>query len=106
MLLFGQNLLVMIFIGQFRPMIDRKSNNLEVFNEFIIGWCTIIFFAFTQFVSNPFTKYEAGWFSVSFVSILVLVNVLMMIATTCIGLNIYRKKYYDLLKMKKENFVI
>ena len=97
-----QNLLILIFIGQFKPMADRKSNYQEIFNEFMICLCTIILLAFTQFVDNPFTKFAAGWISVLLFLVLIVVNVFVIVLTNCLGLKKYRIRYYNLLKMKKD----
>ena len=103
MLLIGQNLMCMIFIGQNRPMNDRLLNRFEMLNEFLICQCTIILVSFTQFISNPVTKFTAGWISISMFATLLLLNSGYIIIKSCSRINLYRRKYYKLCcyKIKK-----
>ena len=98
MLLMGQNAMSIIYVGLYKPMKRRNENYLELYNEYIIGYCTIILIAFTQFVYDPYSKFFAGWISVVFFLMLIVVNVFSMMFTTCHSLNVVRRKYYKRLQ--------
>ena len=103
------NFLILIFIGQYRPMVDRFNNWVELIYEYFIGLSTIVLVSFTQFVSNPQTRYTAGWISLGIFSSHVLfavsINLFqilyilgMYIKRTCIKYN----KWYRLYEQKKK----
>jgi hypothetical protein len=54
-------LLVVIYLGYFRPYTTQKQNNLELFNEICILAASYHLIIFTDFVDDLDIKYQAGW---------------------------------------------
>jgi len=46
------NLIMQVFLGNFRPLITRKMNKMEIYNDLIVYIVTFHFFLFTDFVPD------------------------------------------------------
>ena len=90
----------MIYVGKYKPFSGKYENYLELFNEYIVGVCTIIMVSFTQFVKDPFSKFYAGWMSVLYFLLLIFVNVIGIVLTSCLSFNKFRKQKYKKFKNK------
>jgi hypothetical protein len=84
-----------IYIGNYRPLITRQQNRLEIFNEMIVMMSTYTMFCYTDHNPNLNWQYRVGWFSVGLVCLSIAVNVCLMF------LVITRNSYLVLVKVKR-----
>ena len=59
------NLIVMIYIGNQKPFMDRNLNIIENINEFIIGLLGIIYVVFSEYCPEENVQYGYGWLFLS-----------------------------------------
>ena len=46
------NLAIIMYTSFYRPLMSRFNNNLEIFNEYLIGVATISVVCFTDYISD------------------------------------------------------
>ena len=73
------NLIIHIFIGLIRPFRDNKKNRLEVLNEFLIVQSTIMYFCFTDWLTDTSDQQYMGYGLLFYVFLLIFVNILVVI---------------------------
>lgn len=56
------NIVNLIYIIKAKPLESKGRNQLEIFNELCIIVMTSSLFVFTDFVEDPYIKYNCGWF--------------------------------------------
>ena len=57
------NLFMTIYLGMYMPMLDRKTNRIEIMNELFVIAATYNVMFFTEFVTDPETRFLTGyWF--------------------------------------------
>lgn len=64
----------MIWVGNNKPFVVMKRNKLELLNEFLIDMITINLFVYTDFVLDPYVKYDVAWASVNLFMLLIFIN--------------------------------
>ena len=91
----GLNILILIYVGSFKPMKSRRINKFELTNEYLVGICTINLVSFTQRIQIPRMRYNAGWVSVLMLMFLILINgVNTLYVSACVLIK--HLKYYKL----------
>jgi len=65
---------------------------LFLVNEYFYFACVVYTFAFTNYTPDPDSRFQIGWFYLSFLSIILLVNVVVMVFDTVQGLILYCKR--------------
>ena len=68
------NLAAVVYIGYMKPFIDRKKNNIELFNEGLVYQMTIMLTVFTDHCPDPEMRYNIGWLCILCVVSNVLIN--------------------------------
>ena len=63
----------LIFLGLIKPYYIKKTNDLELFSEFMIGLITIMLITFTDYVSSPYGKFDSGWGYILLFSLLIII---------------------------------
>lgn len=51
------NLMALIYVGSFSPLISKPRNRLEMYNEFCICIISFVFMSFTNVILNEDTKW-------------------------------------------------
>ena len=68
------NLLLTIYQGQFKPFIQKKSNRIELSNEFFMSLASYQVIFFTDMVEDLHVRYKYGWALIIIVSISIVSN--------------------------------
>lgn len=85
-------------------MEDRETNKLEMINELFVCFCTIMFVSFTDFVDDPFTKYEAGWYSIGLFLVFLVINTAVVLRDSFKHANLVRMKYTNIISFHYDKF--
>ena len=80
----------MIYIGLARPFKSMRENDNELFIEFLICLLTTLYFTFTQFLGDPFVKYQIGW---------VYILLFILVILNKMGIVVYKSLRRILLKL-------
>jgi hypothetical protein len=72
--MFYLNLIMMIYIGNSRPFVTRRDNNIEFINEIFIWMSTMHIILFTEFVKDEEVRYMCGWSMLAVISCCMLFN--------------------------------
>ena len=68
-----------IYQGWVKPFKGKKRNKLEFTNETLILINTYFLFMYSDFVYSPDVRYQMGWVNLTFLGLMLLINVGMMI---------------------------
>ena len=71
-------LLVMIHIGEVRPLLWRYENRLEIYNSFTILCLTYCLLCYTNFVSDAHARYQMGFAMIFLTSQNILINIFLL----------------------------
>ena len=94
----------MIYIGLARPFKAKRENDNELIIEFFICLLTTIYFTFTQFLNDPFVKYEMGWVY-TLLFILVILNKMGIVVYNSLRRLFLKLRYFkDLACLKIDNY--
>jgi len=55
------NIFIFVYFGNVRPLIGRRSNRQEIFNEYCLLLISVILFCFSDFVVEEEAKYLMGF---------------------------------------------
>jgi len=67
-----------MYIGLCKPYVSRVKNNLEYFNEAMIGIITFYFFFYTEWIDSEEMKFNLGWILIIFVFALIIINLVFV----------------------------
>lgn len=67
---------------------------MERFNEFLIQFCTVCLFFFSDYIPSPETQYTYGMVIIAAMAILMLSNLFMVFKVAASTLALVAKKYY------------
>ena len=82
LILFYTNLFMSCYKGYFKPLIGRKQNQIELFNEFMISCISYFLVLYTEMVDSESDKYFYGWIQVALVSFTFLINLFLIFFVT------------------------
>ena len=82
-------------------------NKNELISEYLILTYTTMMLTFTEFASDPFAKYDAGWAQVIIASILIVFNMVVVFIKNYKGARRYPVKYYRIIHhyLEKKNII-
>jgi hypothetical protein len=72
------SLFYLIFLINIRPYDSFLSNILEIYNEITLLLCSFCCYIFSDFVTDIDSRYSAGWYFVSFASVNILINLVLI----------------------------
>ena len=89
----------MVYTAAIKPMASRFDNRVEMANEFLICYLTWLSVNFSDLMMNQFDIYAIGWKYIFVFCLVLLLNIVVIILQTVIGL---RKWFlFAVLKFKK-----
>ena len=103
-LLLFQNVFCLILVGNNYPFVEKRQNQIELFNEFVIDLLTIVLFGYTQFLTDPIVKYDLGWVSIILFSLLIILNFGRIILRFLVYMKLVSIKLYKILQKKYDEF--
>lgn len=68
------NMFVFEAFSLLRPLVGKFRNDIETFNEFMIGMIMITCFCFSDFCNDEVYKYNMGWFMLILVAIILTIS--------------------------------
>jgi hypothetical protein len=71
---------------------------MEIFNEICFMALTINFYLFTDYLSSPYSKWNAGWSAIAIIAFNIVVNILCIFGYTVKG-------FCNLVKNIKKRFI-
>lgn len=74
-LFLGHQLAFTLYLFKVRPFTDR--NYIEMFNELMLLLTSSFLLVYTDFVKDPYTKYNFGWTLVGIMELTVMVNTIL-----------------------------
>jgi len=98
---FVQSVLIITYNLKVQPFKEPIHNYLEVFNEICIAFCGFHLIAFTDFVDDSRTKYNAGWSMILLTLTNIFVNLVVIVIFTVRLLKfLYKKLRFKFMKRK------
>ena len=92
------NLLCGLYSGYFAPKLLISVNRLERLNEFLIQFCSVCLFFFTDYIPDPETQYNYGFILISLMTLLMLSNLAVTFKEAAGSIFLVLKKYYNRIK--------
>ena len=99
--------LLLAFYTRVRPMVNSLNNAIQIINEFVVLVSVWLMFHFTEFVTQPETRYDLAFYFLYFVAVDIALNVSILIFT--IMRKIYmavRRKYMQRKAKKMKNMKV
>ena len=72
--MFAINYVMLIYQGQNTPLNRRLINNIELFNEWAIMACSVLFICFTDFVDDLEMQQNMGWSFLAIILLTIIIN--------------------------------
>ena len=104
--------IIALFIMEFaRPFKTKAERRIEIFNEVILMSVLYTMMLFTDFVPEVETKVLIGWLSCFLVALHFIVNLAIMLITSCKGaymacrMNYLKKNYFKTRRAQQKNII-
>lgn len=75
----GLSTLLLVFFVRVGPMTDRVNNGIQVINEAFVLASVWLMFHYTEYVGEPETRYDLGYYFMYFIAVDIALNVLLLL---------------------------
>jgi hypothetical protein len=94
------NLAMIIYQGQFDPLITRLKNRIEKCNEFLVMMCSLHLMLYTEWVADAQVRYYYGWSNVAVIIVCCTINMLIVLWFSFRVIGLILVKYFKLINYK------